>query len=73
MISIETAVLAFVIYNAALYLIGCWRDRLIREMRCLHAEQLAAERRLSSDIAAERDVYRKRYLDLMSEDEEVES
>lgn len=74
-IPVEIALLVFTVYNAAIYLVSCWRERLIREMRRIHAERLAAERRLSTDtiarIAAERDVYRERYLGLMGEHEEV--
>lgn len=59
----------FTAFHGLIYLLWIWRERSIHEMRRIHAEQLAAERRSwmgeVGRIAAERDAFRDRYLGLM--------
>lgn len=65
----EILAVVFSVTTGAFHLLWIWRERSIHEMRRIHAEQLAAERRSwmgeVGRIAAERDVYRERYLGLM--------
>lgn len=59
----------FTVFHGLLFVLWCRRERAIREMRRIHAEQLAAERRSSmhaiARLSAERDAYRDRYLGVM--------
>jgi hypothetical protein len=43
-IPVDVAAIVFVITNGLLYLLWCWRERAIRTMRQIHAEQLRIER-----------------------------